>query len=133
MQRLVTGSTYVPIEATMKYVSEQSKNSIYRCYTIRNDPLQIFNQFRPIWPVYLYPCQKYDGYGARFPVIPDLNPKKINDYDAMDNQTQMALWTTLGLLSCVQVIWDTICNVELNTSQWEGWILNFLSKNCFAS
>ena len=45
----------------------------------------------------------------------------------------MVLWSTLGLLSCVEVIWDTVCIVPLNTSQWEGWILNYLSKNCFSS
>ena len=133
LPNLISGSTYVPIEATMKYVNEQSTFTNYKCFRKGDQPQNRFDYFRPIWPIHLYPCQKYDAYGARFPIIPDINPKTISDDDAMDNKIQMVLWSTLGLLICVGVIWDTICNVPLNTSQWEGWVLNYLSKNCFPS
>ena len=131
---LVSGATYVPIEATMKYVREQSNSQQYCSFTTPSDePNRTVKRFRPIWPLHLYPCQKMDVYGTRFPNVPNWSPKKISDADSMDNPTSMALWTTLAMLTHVEIIWDCVSKVELCTSNWEGWVLNFLSRNSFPS
>ena len=129
---LVFGATYVPIEATIKYVKDQSNSQRYRSFTTPTDqPNRAVTSFRPIWPLHLYPCQKMDGYGARFSTIPNLSPKKTADADLMDNPTAMTLWTTLAMLAHVDAIWDTMLTVELCTSRWEGWLLNFCQGTAF--
>ena len=38
---------------------------------------------------------------------------------------------TIALLTRFQEIWDSITKVPLQTNQWEGWLLNLLSRRCF--
>ena len=49
----------------------------------------------------------------------------------MDNMTSISLWTTLALLTRIEVMWEAVSEVDLCTTQWEGWILNHLSKLYF--
>ena len=128
---LVSGATYVPIKATMKLVkAEASPDSRFRTYS-NPDSSYPNNKFCPIWPLSLFPCQKMDRYGARFPNITTLYATQKSNYDAMDNYTSISLWTTLALLTRIEVIWEAVSEVDLCTTQWEGWILNHLSKCYF--
>ena len=74
-----------------------------------------------------------DLYGARFPILPNLRTKLVEEENQMDIDTASTLWTTMALLSRIQTIWDIISNVNLCSSQWEGWILNSLSRQCFSN
>jgi hypothetical protein len=61
---LVAGSTYVPIAATMRLVKDQNvRHKLYRSFNRpgNDDTRRRFDEFRPIWPRFLYPCQK-NGY-----------------------------------------------------------------------
>jgi hypothetical protein len=133
---LVAGSTYVPIAATMRFVEDQNmSHTLHRSFNRPgNDESRVqFNKFRPIWPRFLYPCQKMDIFGCRFPCVPKLNAKQRSDQGRMDNVTTISLWTTLALMTRCQLLWDAVSSANLCISKWEGWMLNFLSQNCFSS
>ena len=127
---LILGATYVPIECVMKLLEYQSKCNL-RSVSITHQDRQYNQLFKPLWPIYLYPCQKMDLYGAPFPVIPTYMALKATDGGLMDTMTTISLWLTSALLTRIQFVWESISQVELNTSQWEGWILTLLSRKCF--
>ena len=133
---LVAGSTYVPIAATMRLVKDQNvRHKLYRSFNRpgNDDTRRRFDEFRLIWPRFLYPYQKMDMYGCSFPCVPKLHPKQISDRRLMDNATTISLWTTLALMTRCQLVWDAVSSANLCISKWEGWILNFLSQRCFSS
>ena len=115
VENLVSGATYVPIVATMKYVKDQSSFTPLRKFNRPEEEEGIrtrFNLFRPIWPLHLYPCQKMDSYGSYFPSVPSLSPKLTSDARHMDNLTTMSLWNTLALLIHIQAVWDAVVSVK---------------------
>ena len=133
---LLSGATYVPIISTMRYINDQSSFTPLReaqILSVDEETRTHMKQFRPIWPLSLYPCQSMDSYGARFPTLPNLTSKKVSEENQMDRSTASILWTVMALLSRVQSIWDAVSKVNLCTSQWEGWILNLLSRQCFSN
>ena len=132
---LVSGCTYVPINATMCFVKDQTTHTLERSFNRPGDEGSrvMFNTFRPIWPRFLYPCQKMDMYGCYFPCIPTLLPREISDQRHMDNRTTISLWTTIALMTRLQLVWDAVSSVNLCMTKWEGWILNFLSKSSYSS
>ena len=132
---IVFGSTYVPIAATMCFVEDQMTHTSERTFTCPGDEGSrvMFKRFRPIWPRFLYPCQKMDMYGCHFPCIPTLIPKETSDQRRMDNRTTISLWTTMALMTRLQLVWDAVTSVNLCVTKWEGWILGFLSRSCFSS
>ena len=134
VEDLVSGSTYVPIDAAMRYIKNQS--SFTPLLDVKNigddDVTQTHTkQFRPIWPIYLYPCQNMNSYGARFPVIATLKIHNIAEENQTNFDTTQTLWITMALLTRIQFVWDSISKVTLCSSQWEGWFLNLLSRSCF--
>ena len=128
------GATYVPIDAIMRYVKRQSTSEIGCQAQIPGDGENnntISIRFTPIWPVYLYPCQQMDVYGAKFPPIPPLTVKKT-DRQEIDSSVLMCLWDTIALLGRVKKIWDIVVeHADFCSTKWEGLILNFVSRRCF--
>ena len=61
-------------------------------------------------------------YGIIFPQTP---PLKHSDIDTS------LLWTVSNLLCRVEKLWMIVEKVDLFTSKWHGWMLVFLTKNCF--
>ena len=41
------------------------------------------------------------------------------------------IWTLATILSRVEPLWEIVCNVPLSTSEWHGWLLVYLTRNCF--
>ena len=77
----------------------------------------------------VYPCQKMDSYGAMFEVVPKFNSPTLDDNEKMKS---LLIWEIAGLMLCVEEIWMTIAKgVDFQTSDWYGWFLSYLSKNCF--
>ena len=131
---LVAGSTYIPINAIMCFVKDQSTpHLLYRSFNRpgNEDTRVMINKFRPIWPRFLYPCQKMDMFGCCFPCVPNLLTKQIADQRLMDNRTTISLWTTLALMTRCQLLWDAVSSVNLCITKLEGWILNFCLKHAF--
>ena len=68
-------STYVPVEIAIS-LKEEAKNRntigiIDDDYNEDGDLLDEYTRrFKRIWPFHIYPCQKYDQYGARMISIP---------------------------------------------------------------
>ena len=86
VEDLVSGATYVWIDAAMRYIKNQSSFTLLLNVQILggNDVTQTHTkQCRPIWTIHLYPCQNMNSYGARFPAIPTL---KIHNV-AEENET----------------------------------------------
>lgn len=137
VDQLNHGATYVPIDATMRYVKRQSATERGRQVEIPGDGENtntISLIFTPIWPDFLYPCQRMDVYGATFPPIPPLTVKKIVDRQEIDTSVLMCLWDTMALLSRVQKLWDLVVkDADFCSTKWEGWVLNFVCRKCFHS
>ena len=41
------------------------------------------------------------------------------------------IWIVATLIVRVEPLWKIICKVPLYTSEWYGWMLAYVSKNCF--
>ena len=78
--------------------------------------------FKKSWPSCIFPCQILNDYGARFPSIPAFNSNV--------HHTEL-LWTLSALLTRSETLWQLTVHLELRTSRWHGWLLIYLTKQCF--
>ena len=64
----------------MRYFNDQKSFTPLReaqMLSVDEETRTQMKQFRPIWPLSIYPCQSIDLYGTRFPTLPNLMSKKI--------------------------------------------------------
>ena len=132
---LVFGATYVPLEATMRYIKRQSDCSDNREVRIPSrgeETGDLDIKFLPIWPLFLYPCQRMDTFRATFPSIPPLTIRVRAEREHVNFQILGCLWETIALITRLEKLWE-ILTTRSNycSTEWEGWILNFISRKCF--
>ena len=99
---LVFGATYVPLEATMRYIKRQSdcsNGSQVRIPSQSKETGDIVKHFIPIWPLFLYPCQRMDTFGATFPSIPPLKLRGREVREHVNLQILGRLWETIALIT----------------------------------
>ena len=126
---LVSSSTYVPLEAAMMLHDDFNKKIVNVIWDMRGEddngnplpPMQ--HKVRKAWPNVIYPLQKNDKFGAPFPEVPDISSSNYNI---------SMLWAVTALMSRLESLWFTIMNIEeFYQSEWYGWVLTYVSKNCF--
>ena len=74
-------------------------------------------EFKPCWPIHIYPCQKGHSYGAMINVPPQ--------YSANNTET---LWKLSTLMLSIDTLWKVITGVNFRDGDWYGWMLVYLSK-----
>ena len=79
-------------------------------------------RFVKYWSLTLYPCQPMNSHGVIFSKVPSFKSK--------DTDTRV-VWTVAVLMCRVETLWQIISRVELHTSRWHGWMLVYLTKQCF--
>ena len=122
--KLYHGGTYVPFDIAIAYQRAARDHSC--TVIIRNDQNNINREvtFRKIWNDFLYPCQKVTAYGAQFVTIPAFRSKVGID--------TMLIWKISVLLTQVDVIWKRVVQAVRDDVSWHGWLLVYLTKNCFS-
>ena len=60
------------------------------------------------------------SYGVIFQTVPLFSSSSVDT---------SPLWTLATLLSRVEYVWKIICDTDLCTSEWYGWMLVYLEKN----
>ena len=73
------------------------------------------NEFKPCWPIHIYPCQKGHSYGAMINVPPL--------YTANNTET---LWKLSTLMLSIDTLWKVITGVNFRDGDWYGWMLVYL-------
>ena len=94
----------------------KTKATIDNC---ESRPVDVY--FTTFWSSSLNPCQTTNSHGVTFGKVPNFT-NNIDTY---------ILWTMATLIFWVEPLWKIICEVPLYTSEWYGWMLVYLSKNCF--
>jgi hypothetical protein len=119
--RFTKGATYVSLEASIVLQNEMTDRKISAWLDHReSQPIRF--SFKKYWPYVLFPCQTMTSHGVVFPKVPMLTS---NDIDTS------LIWTVAALLCRVEPLWKIVCQVELRTSNWHGWMLVYLTKHCF--
>ena len=118
------GSTYIPAEIAMSMKEEARNREVFGTIDDQRDSQgNVINpftrKFKRIWPLYIYPCQKLCSYGAKMYAVPK--------YCVNNSKT---LWTLSSLLLHVEPLWNITAKSTLLRSQWIGYILVYLTKNC---
>ena len=119
------GSTYVPVEIAISLKEEtKNRNTIGIIDNDHNEDGDLLDEytrrFKRIWPFHIYPCQKYDQYGARMISIPYFQC----------NSSEL-LWLLSSLMLTIEPLWNTIATInEFRRSKWYGYLLTFLTKKC---
>ena len=87
-----------------------------------NDYTISFNKY---WSASLYPCQTMSVYGVMFPKLPSFK---------VSNRNTSTIWAVASLLTRIEILWQLIDGIDkLKSSQWYGWMLVYLMKNCFSN
>ena len=120
--KLTKGAAFISLENCIMLQRELEKNSLSAYYDHGDTPQPIRKQFSRYWSQCIYPCQNMTKFGVIFPKIPTLNSSEYNTIN---------IWTVAAIMCRVEVIWRSVCAVELYTSKWHGWLLVFLTKKCF--
>ena len=118
--KYIKGATYVSLETCMdlqkETINRKTKAMVDNCET-----LPIERHFNAYWSLSLYPCQTANSHGVKFAKVPSFS----------NNVDTCIIWIVASLLLQVEQLWRIICNVPLYTSEWYGWMLVYLTKNCF--
>ena len=75
-------------------------------------------KFKRIWPLYLYPLQTMDCYGAKmhnFPSFHRVNEGKL-------------CWIAASILLTVEPVWTLVAQMDLRSSECFGYLLVYLTK-----
>ena len=64
-------------------------------------------------------------YGDMVPKVLTFNSTGQNTIDTR------LVWMVDSLLSRMESLWQLVEKVEMRTSRWDVWMLNFLTKQCF--
>ena len=129
VKSLLSGATYIPFQGAMIFLNDLVSVEISVLVDDREENEPSYHRtFKKCWPSFIYPCQTMTSYGARFPMIPSI---RTRNSDGVSTVESMTLWTVLGLLSRVEKLWALATTYCTRTSQWQGWILVYLSNSCF--
>ena len=119
-ESLKEGSSYVPLEIAMMMKKEARNRSITGIIDDDDEIDEEYTRkFKRMWPLYLYPCQKMNSYGARLHCCPSYNVSGSK-----------MLWLVSSLLLHIETLWGIVSQGEMRRSQWQGHVLVYLTKNC---
>ena len=96
------GSNYVPAEIAMAMKEEKNNREIIGIVDDDMDSLgnaipEYEKKFKRIWPIHIYPCQKFTSYGAKMYPVPSFQVKGSH-----------LLWIVSSLLLHVECLWSII-------------------------
>ena len=79
----------------------------------------------PCFPANLYPVQSCNQYGS--------SPHTLLIFQSKGNSSQNTsmLWLLCGILTRIQELWTLVNNIQLYQSQWNGWLLTYISNKMF--
>ena len=119
IENLCYGSTYVPSKIAIEM---QQENHLVKVIIDSNDDnREEIYHIKPQFPLYLYPIQKSNDYGA----IPILTPTFVHK----EKDTSI-IWSLVNILTLVEDLWFIIKKIQLRASCWHGWILTYIAKKC---
>jgi len=116
------GATFVSLENSILLQEEMTNKCIKGTLDHRTDSPPVCLNFNKYWPLCLYPCQNTTNYGIIFPKTPNFHSNEVDT---------RYIWTLATMLIRVESLWQSVCKVPFFTSQWHGWMLVYLTKNCF--
>ena len=118
------GATYVPLEVALS-MKREGRNR--ECdVTIDDDENEgvllppYTRKFKRIWPLYLYPLQTMDCYGAKMHNFPSFN--RVNE--------GKLCWIAASILLTVEPVWTLVAQMDLRSSECFGYLLVYLTKEC---
>ena len=120
------GSNYVPAEIAMAMKQEEKNREVVGIIDDDEDTegnvLPEYNRkFKRIWPLYIYICQKTTLHGAKMFPVPS--------YQVAGSRL---LWIMSSLLLHVEPLWTIIAKGIMRRSEWQGYLLMFLTKHCIS-
>ena len=128
---LLSGSTYVPMDVAMNMISDKKENEIVA--VADNEEEREYNKkFRKYWPSNIYPCQTFNSFGARFPVVPRFNIRSC-ETDLFPKTASISIWIISCLMAKIEFFWSAVSKVRMRTSRWHGWLLVKLTDMCFSN
>ena len=125
LKKCVEGATYVGLEDSMSMQHDIGEDNCIQVVldNVVSECPHVVDTKRN-WIKSIIHCQKMDkgGYGAWFPSTPSY---KCNDRDSR------MVWLLSGMTLCVKELWCLTDKVDMYCSKWHGWLLTYLTKNCF--
>ena len=86
--------------------------------------------YKKFWPTILYPCQNLLSHGVSFVPVPMFSRYEKGIYHI---SYRKLTWMLSALLLSSQSLWSAIEKKPLYKSEWCGWLLAYLSKNCLSN
>ena len=125
----IYGSTYVPIQIALEYQRENSNPFVKIIIDDREDRSgnalpDIVVKNKIYWPPSLYPCQKMTKWGAYIPVCPTVRSR---------TRDSRHVWIVMHVILGIEDVYMNIRKGELRKSDWKGWLLVYLTKNCYTN
>ena len=115
------GATFVSLENSMSMQKEMLNQTI-SAFVDHCDSPTVWFEFKKYWPLVLYPCQNMTTYGVIFPKVPNFCCNVVDTRN---------IWTLAALLCRIETLWKVTTEVSLYTKKWHGWMLVYLTKQCF--
>jgi predicted GIY-YIG superfamily endonuclease len=118
-QKYYKGGTYVPLDVALLLQCESTDRVIK--INIGGNTFVTINRY---WPMTIYPCQKLTNYGAQVTIVPSFRARNTNTKN---------LWLISTVITQVEEVWQSFIKATRSASDWQGWLLTYLSKHCFHS
>ena len=80
----------------------------------------IFNKY---WSDCLYICRHMTSHGVIFPKVPVFQTLSLDSY---------LIYIIFGLLCRIEKVWRSVFLVDLQTSNWNGWIFMYITRFFFS-
>ena len=123
MNKYYNGSTYVPFKTAISFQEDTRDKTVSVIQLDENNRNGVTVKYRRYIPLHIYPCQKLTTFGAQVAVIPQY-------YGKIENRL---IWQLSSILTQVEPIWQHFLKSIRTSEDWFGWLLVYLTKNCFPS
>jgi len=141
------GGTYMPVEVAMQMHRDSHDRQItvthvlgHNCCSVtqdvenehhlgQNDVDRGINieerivKFNRIWPLYIYPCQTADTFGATFHCVPKFHGQQ-------KHLMYPNIWMLSSMLLSIERLWTIVATIPQRSDNWHGHLLSFLTKQC---
>ena len=124
MDKYSCGAVYVSSKVEIGMQQSIETISVF-CDDIINGREQEHKRlFIPVFPRNLFPIQSCDSYGIMPTIISLLKKDGVNTFFS---------WTVIVFLTRVEDIWEAVTKVRFRKSNWHGWVLTYITKQCFTN
>ena len=117
------GATFMTLQDSLK-VQQMNKSKQGRVVSIEEKGFAKERHFVPPWPACLINVHPYDDFGATFPVLPKMYDK--------DREVRLAFYL-VAMHATIPYLWENTNQYMETDKSWEGWLLAYVSKKCYAS